>query len=305
MKQRIIRSLIVFAINLLSLFFLLLPWSIALALGACLGRSAFFLLKRERRKSESHFLIAFGNRYSPEERRRVLLKSFENLGRSVAEVLKFSQISAANIDRFVTFEGEERLKEAFSRKKGIIFVTAHFGNWEMMGIALAIKGYPTHVVAAPLYDSRLDHIMIRYRNLHGVETITRGSEGGGKRILSALKRNHILGLLIDQDIEADGVFVKFFDRMAYTPSGAASLALKSGAAVIFGFIVRESGNTHRVMIEGPVDLIRCGDRREEIRVNTALFTRAIEEQIRKMPDHWVWMHNRWQTREPAQPYESS
>jgi KDO2-lipid IV(A) lauroyltransferase len=305
MKQKVIRSIIVAALKIISVFFLLLPWKTALRGGAFLGRVGYRRLKREREKAERNFTLAFGNEYTARQKSEILRRSFENLGKSLIEVLKFRQISSSNIDQFVTLEGEENLKKAFSKQKGIVFVTAHFGNWELMGITLAIKGYRTHVIAAPLYDSRLDRIMNRFRLIHGVETITRGGEKGARKILSALKNNQILGLLIDQDIDAEGVFVDFFNRQAFTPSGAASLALKSGAAVILGFIHRELDNRHRIIFSGPVELIRRGELAQDIQDNTALFTKAIEENIRKHPDQWVWMHNRWQTRDPSAVYESS
>ncbi len=305
MKQKVIRSIIVAALKIISVFFLLLPWKTALRGGAFLGRVGYRRLKREREKAERNFTLAFGNEYTARQKSEILRRSFENLGKSLIEVLKFRQISSSNIDQFVTLEGEENLKKAFSKQKGIVFVTAHFGNWELMGITLAIKGYRTHVIAAPLYDSRLDRIMNRFRLIHGVETITRGGEKGARKILSALKNNQILGLLIDQDIDAEGVFVDFFNRQAFTPSGAATLALKSGAAVILGFIHRELDNRHRIIFSGPVELIRRGEWAQDIHDNTALFTKAIEENIRKHPDQWVWMHNRWQTRDPSAVYESS
>ncbi|MBI3594673.1 MAG: lysophospholipid acyltransferase family protein [Nitrospirae bacterium] len=300
-----IRSIIVVALRMTSVILLLLPWDWALAGGGYLGRAAFRYLKRERDKAERNFTLAFHDEFTALQKREILSKSFENLGKSLVEVLKFSQIHSGNIDRFVTLEGEENLKRAFSRKKGIVFVTAHFGNWELMGITLAIKGYPTQVIAAPLYDARLDRMMSRYRLLHGVQTITRGGERGPRRILSALKNNQILGLLIDQDIDAEGVFVEFFNRKAFTPSGAASLALKSGAAVILGFINRDEDNRHKVVLEGPLELVRSTDLKQDIYDNTALFTKAIEEKIRKHPDQWVWMHNRWQTSDPGSLHESS
>lgn len=305
MKQKVIRSIIVAGLKIISLLFLLLPWKTALWGGAFLGRIAYKSLKREREKAERNFTLAFGNEYTAWQKSEILSRSFENLGKSLVEVLKFKQIHSKNIDRFVTLEGEENLKKAFSKQKGIVFVTAHFGNWELMGITLAIKGYRTNVIAAPLYDSRLDRIMNRFRLIHGVETITRGGEKGARKILSALKKNQILGLLIDQDIDAEGVFVEFFNQKAFTPSGAASLALKSGAAVILGFIHREDDDRHRIIFNGPVELIRRGELAQDIHDNTALFTKAIEENIRKHPDQWVWMHNRWQTRDPSAAHEHS
>jgi KDO2-lipid IV(A) lauroyltransferase len=305
MKQKLVRWIIIIVLKANSFFFLLLPWKTALWGGAFLGGVAYQRLKREREKAGKNFTLAFGNLYTDQQKSEILQRSFENLGKSLIEVLKFRQINASNIDQFVTLEGEENLKKAFSKQKGIVFVTAHFGNWELMGITLSIKGYRTNVIAAPLYDSRLDRIMNQFRLIHGVETITRGGEKGARKILSALKKNQILGLLIDQDIDAEGVFVDFFNRKAFTPSGAASLALKSGAAVILGFIHREEDNRHRIIFKGPVELIRRGELAQDIHDNTALFTKAIEENIRKHPDQWVWMHNRWQTRDPSATHEHS
>jgi KDO2-lipid IV(A) lauroyltransferase len=305
MKQKAVRWIIVVSLKGLSFLFYLLPWKAALWGGGFLGRTAFRFLKRERSRALNNFTMAFGGRYNDLEKNKIVRRSFENLGKNLAEVFKFRQINKKNIDQKVTFKGEASLKQAFANGQGIVFVTAHFGNWELMGAALSIKGYPTNVIAAPLYDPRLDQIMNGYRMIHGVQTITRGEERSGRRILSSLKKNQILGLLIDQDIDADGVFVNFFNRKAYTPSGAASLALKSGASVIFGFIRREENDHHTITLEGPVPLIRNGSMEQNIHDNTAYFTKVIEENINRHPDQWVWMHNRWETEQPPQSHESS
>lgn len=273
----------------------LLPWKPARAIGGGLGGAAYSLLTREREKARKHFALAFGDGPGQEAPDAIIRRSFENLGKSLVEVLKLPQINSGNIDRFVRFEGEDNLKAAFEEKKGVVFVTAHFGNWEIMGAALSIKGYPVNVVAAPLYDPRLDEIMKEIRAKQGIQTITRGEDRGGRKILAALKNNQILGLLIDQDIDADGVFVDFFNRPAYTPSGAASLALKSGAAVVFGFVERDEKDFHTVRFEGPVPLTRTGDFKKDVYDNTAWFTKVIEKNVRRRPDQWVWMHNRWKT----------
>ncbi|MHB8483310.1 MAG: lysophospholipid acyltransferase family protein [Nitrospiria bacterium] len=303
MKQKVVRWLIVTCLKTISLLMLLLPWKMALPAGGFLGGLAYKGLKRERNRAWNNFNLAFGDRYDDRQKDEILRKSFQNLGKSLIEVLKFRQIHSRNIDQKVTFEGESCLKEAFAKGKGIVFVTGHIGNWELMGIALSIKGYPTNVIAAPLYDSRLDLMMNQFRLLHGVQTITRGGERGARKILSALKNNQILGLLIDQDIDAEGVFVDFFSRKTFTPSGAASLALKSGASVILGFIHRGEDNHHVVSLKGPVPLVQQGTLEANIYANTAYFTKTIEENISRYPDEWVWMHNRWQTRPGSADHE--
>jgi hypothetical protein len=178
-----------------------------------------------------------------------------NLGRSAFEVLMLSRRSHPPIERLCAVEGEERLKAALAAGRGVIFLTGHFGNWELMAALVTRRGYPSSVVATPVYDQRLDRLLVDARARHGVHTISRGSPSAARHLLSGLRRNAILGMLIDQDTDVDGVFVPFFGRPAYTPSGPAALALKTGAAVIFGFILREGALRHRLILQGPIELI--------------------------------------------------
>jgi Kdo2-lipid IVA lauroyltransferase/acyltransferase len=207
-------------------------------------------------------------------------------------------LNRGDLDRLVRFEGEEPLKTAASLGRGVVFVTAHIGNWELMGLAVASR-YPLAVVAAPIYDPRVEEIMIRLRSSHGIETLVRESPGYLKRLIGMLRRGGVVGLLIDQDTKTEGVFVPFFHRPAYTPAGAASLAYRTGAAVVVGFIVREGRDRHRVIIQGPLTLARSRDNDHDVRVETARFTKMIEDQIRRTPDQWIWMHRRWKTSPPS------
>jgi KDO2-lipid IV(A) lauroyltransferase len=135
--------------------------------------------------------------------------------------------------------------------------------------------------------------MIRLRAAHGIETLVRNRPGYLKRLIVMLRRGGVVGLLIDQDTKTDGVFVPFFHREAYTPTGAASLALRTGASVVVGFIVREGRDRHRIVIQGPLTLPRSGDADRDVRDQTARFTKMIEDQVRRTPEQWIWMHRRW------------
>ncbi len=219
-----------------------------------------------------------------------------NLGRSGLEMLMLSRRRGTRIERWCTIDDEARLREALSGGRGVVFVTAHTGNWEMLAALVARRGYPATVVATPVYDRRLDDLLIAARAAQGVETISRGSASAARQLLSALRRNAFLGMLIDQDTDVDGVFVPFFGRAAYTPTGAAALALRTGAAVVCGFLVREGSIRHRMVVQGPITLIRTGDHERDITENTALFTGLIERHIRTFPDQWVWFHRRWKRR---------
>jgi KDO2-lipid IV(A) lauroyltransferase len=127
----------------------------------------------------------------------------------------------------------------------------------------------------------------------GVRTILRGKPGASRELIRIFKENRILGILIDQDTDVESTFVKFMGRPAWTPTAAASMAIKFGAPVIFGYIQRGSDNRHTVTIEGPLDLIRTGDEEKDVVANTAMLTNKIEDCIMRNPEQWVWMHRRW------------
>jgi len=274
-----------------------IPWNWGLWLGAGLGSAAYVVLYKERRKTLDHLQQALGGERSPDECRRIARDSFQNLGRTFFEVLNLDRLTRRDLDRLVRFEGEESLKEAASHGRGVIYVTAHIGNWELMGLAVAMR-YPLAVVAAPIYDPRVEEVMVRLRAAHGIETLVRNSPGYLKRLIAMLRRGGVVGLLIDQDTKTDGVFVPFFHREAYTPSGAAGLAFRTGASVVVGFIVREGHGRHRILIQGPLTLPRTGESDRDSRDQTARFTKMIEDQIRKTPEQWIWMHRRWRKAAP-------
>jgi len=269
-----------------------MPWNVGLSLAGGLGAAAYFLLVKERRKALLHLQLALGGERSSEDRRRIALESFRNLGRTLFEVLNLNRLTRDKIDRLVRFEGERALKAAAAGGRGVLFVTAHIGNWELMGRVVAMH-YPLAVVAAPIYDRRVEKIMIGLRAAQGIETLVRDSPGSLKRLIAMLRRGGVVGLLIDQDTKTDGVFVPFFHQEAFTPTGPASLAFRTGASVVVGFIIREGRNRHRIIVHGPLDISSTGQIERDVRDQTARFTKMIEEQVRKTPEQWIWMHRRW------------
>jgi len=296
--QRILRFVLRVLLAILRLPLRALPWTIGLRVGAGLGAAAYVILGKERRRAIDQLRLALGGERSVRECRQIAFRSFCNLGRTFYEVLNLDRIDRRELDRRVRFEGEEALKAAVSPGRGVLFVTGHVGNWEWMGAAVAMR-YPLAVVAAPIYDPLVEDVMIRLRAAHGIETLVRDSPGSVKRLIRMLRAGGVVGLLIDQDTKADGVFVPFFHREAYTPAGAARLAFRAGASVVVGFILREGRDRHRVVIQGPLDLRETGDADRDIREATARFTKLIEDQIRETPDQWIWMHRRWKRQPPA------
>jgi len=276
----------------------LLPWRVSVVLGGQLGRFLYHILRKTRAVSFDNLKIAFGAEKDPVESAQIIKKSFIHLGKALIEVLAIPKLKPHEIDSLVSWDGEEYLKN--TNGKGIILIAGHIGNWELMGAALAHRGYAIHAIAAPLYNPRIDELLIGLRTLFGVKTISRGSPSSSRKILEVLRKKEMLALLIDQDTRVDGVFVPFFNKKAYTPAGAAQLALRANAVTVMAFITRLPNNHHRLTIEKPLALFQTGDKKDDIKNNTALFTSQIERQIRVNPDQWVWMHQRWKTQDETE-----
>ncbi len=294
--KKFIRSSIFALLNLVAFFSRSLSWRWGVRLGGLIGAVLYYLLRRERAKSLESLRIAFGAERSDRELYSILKKSFQNLGKGLIEILNLENLRPSEIESLVSIEGEEYLQQAEKEGNGSILITGHIGNWELMAAVLTLRGYPIHVIAAPLYDPRIDEWIVRLRSRFRVETISRGSPSSSKKILGVLRKKEILGLLIDQDTKVNGVFIDFFNKKAYTPTGAAEIALRSEATTMMCFIVRLPNDRHRITIEKPMALIRTGDKAEDVKMNTACFTARIEEHIKQYPDQWVWMHRRWKTR---------
>jgi KDO2-lipid IV(A) lauroyltransferase len=262
----------------------------------------FWLPSSDKNRAIENLNIAFGDEKSPEEILNICRRCFENLGKGLMEVIQFPMLNSGNLGGLVTFEGRQNLDEALKRGRGVIILTAHFGNWELLGASLALSGYSTSFIVRPVRDPRLEEMVTRSRESMGIKCIPRGASI--KNALKCLKNNELLGILSDIDTKVDGVFVDFFGRQAYTPRGPVSIALRTGAAVVPAFIVRQKDNTHRIFVEKEIELKITGHQEEDIKTNTAEFTRIIESYIQQYPEQWIWIHDRWKTR-PVMPDSST
>lgn len=298
-SQRIRRWFVFQTVRLAIVIAKTVPLQMGVWFGSILGKLAFRCLRKEREKTLKHLRQSFGEEKSEEEILTIASSSFQNLGKSFFELLNLKKIKRKGIDKLVTAEGIENLEAGLDNGKGVIWLTGHIGNWELMAAYVSAKGYPLSVIASSVYDHRLNHLLLKFRSDHHTKTILRGDRSAGKQILRCLRNNEVLGILIDQDIDADGVFVDFFGRLAYTPKGAASLALRMGAVVVPGFIIRQENGKHRITILKPVELSVTGDNEKDVFQNTCKFTKIIEDYVRKYPDQWVWMHRRWKRQPPV------
>ncbi|MCX5677906.1 MAG: lysophospholipid acyltransferase family protein [Candidatus Omnitrophica bacterium] len=274
--------------------FYLMPIRAAAAIAAWLGRIGFALAGKYRNLTIANLRFAFPEK-DEAEIKRLAIKVFENLGKTGAELVNFPKINKSNIDNLVHIENIGILEDELKRGKGVIMLTAHFGNWELLAATMKVKEYPGSVVGRRLYFHKYDRYLNYLRKLTDVNVIYRDQSPRG--ILKILKAGGIIGMLADQDVDSvEGVFVDFFGKPAYTPVGPAALAMASGAAIVPAFIIRREDGNHTLMIDKPIEITDTGDKEADILTNTRRWSDVVESYIRKYPDQWVWMHRRWKTR---------
>jgi len=269
-----------------------LEWEDAQAAGRAIGRLGWAAARRDRRRTLDHLAIAFPDA-APEARRRLARASFLHFGCMLAEALWIASRGAEEVLRRVRFEGWNEIERARATSRPMLVVTGHCGNWELLAAALNARGLGMAVVARELDDPGLNTRLLALRERFGTRTILRGTPGAARQLLKTLRAGGALGMLIDQDTKVEGVWVDFFGRPAYTPVGAADMALRLGATVLPTFIQRLADGSHLAHVEPPLALP------SDPTAATAAMTAAIEAQIRRVPEQWVWLHRRWRRQPPA------
>jgi KDO2-lipid IV(A) lauroyltransferase len=227
--------------------------------------------------------------------------SFRHLATSACELLHMRMRSPAAASTHVRVEGFEEIERIRALGKPIIILTGHCGNWELISTANHSHGLGVVAMTRELESSAMQELAVGLRAHLGSETIARGSRSSSRQLLRTLRSGGTLVFLIDQDLDTEGVFVPFFGRLAYTPVAVSNLAQRLKAEVVPTFSERCQDGSHLVRFHPAVDL--PGD----VVAATALLTTRIEEQIRRRPEQWVWIHRRWRRRPPEEtgsPWES-
>lgn len=294
-KNRPRRVVIFLVFRLISFIILALPAKIGLALGHAIGSLSFYILKKEREKALLNLDIAFMDSKSAIEKRNIAKKVFENLGKNFIEVVSIPKLDKGNINKYVHCGNIGILKRFLDENKGAIILSAHFGNWELLAHYIALQGLPITVIARRVRMDGLEAFLRGIRKKNNVNVIYR--DASAKEIIDLLRKKKFVGIMPDQDMDSvSGVFVDFFGKSAWTPSGAAVLSLLTGTSVVPCFIARKAYG-HEFLIGEPIEPVRTGDRKKDIVENTQRYTKVIEDYIRKFPEQWVWFHDRWKTKE--------
>ncbi|MGH7906389.1 MAG: lysophospholipid acyltransferase family protein [Candidatus Binataceae bacterium] len=277
-----------------------LPYERAIRAGAWLGSRAMTLDRGNRPIAMRNLEVAFPA-LEPQARLEILRNSYRNWGRMLAEWVHSDRLNRENIERYVTYENRDYREQAaaLARGRGILLLTAHFGNFELLALAHSIYGNRIAFVHRPMRNPLVDSAMMRVRNRAGNHGIER--RGAGRAIVNLLRQNWLVGVLLDLDVRR-GVFVDFFSLAASTSGGLARMSMLTGAPVVPVFIVREGDSSrHRIIHLDPIEACGKTDHGDAIRENTQRYTAAIEFMIRRYPDHWNWIHRRWKTRPPGEP----
>jgi len=221
--------------------------------------------------------------------------AYRTLGIVIADFFDIPSLTKENIGDLVEVEGLENLKKALEKNRGVLTFGAHFGNWELSVIAISLLLRPVVIIYRPLDSPILDNLVLWVRSCTGNVLIDK--ERAMRKMLRSLGKNEIVGVMMDQNMAwQEGVFVDFFGRPACTTTGLALLALHTDAPVVPGYIRRLENGKYRMVIKEEMAVIRTGDEKADILINTQNFTRFIEDAVRKYPDQWFWMHQRWKTK---------
>jgi KDO2-lipid IV(A) lauroyltransferase len=280
------------------IFLNILPKGLSLKIGRFLGIIFYKADKKHRRHTFNNLKIAFPDK-TEKELNDISIKFYKNIGMVFVEIFRLNKYNSDNIDDFVESDFSS-LKEIYG-KQGVLLLTAHFGNWELLAKTFSLKGYLGNVLARPLDNPYIEKILYGLRTDSGNKVIY-NRENAVKSIISALNDNEIVGFLPDENASKRiGVFVDFFGIKACTMPGMANIAAKTRLPVIPAFIARardKHGNytKHRLIIEPPLDIKYTGNRKTDTINILKIFNEKIEEIIKLYPEQWFWIHNRWKTR---------
>jgi KDO2-lipid IV(A) lauroyltransferase len=259
--------------------------------GAGLGSFIHALWKSRRRIAHDNLKQAFGDFYSEKEIDVIVKNVFRNIGRTLVEFARFKSIGREGVRKIVAADCQPLLQRILDEGKGGVFLTAHFGNWELLGSWAAAVGFPVDFLTGEQHNLLVDNLLNGFRKEMGVGMIPLRTSIRG--IFKSLKDNHFTGMVADQHAGGGYVEIDFFGRKAAAPKGPAAFAIKSGAPLIPVLMRRERYDRHVIMMGTPIYPSPNENEEEEIRSMTILYTRFFEESIRAYPDQWMWTHRRW------------
>lgn len=247
------------------------------------------LTPRRQRMADANIAVAFPE-LSPRERRGIARRSVYGISRTMMELLALPRISKADLERLIETPDLSPVRQAAQSGSGVLFLTAHFGNWEWLGAHLEHQVAPLAVVALDHRHGGVADIINAARASHGVRMLGRDDT---REMLRILGSGGMLGMLPDQHSPSGGIRMDFLGQPAWTHTGPAVLAARTGARVFMVLCLRERSGALRMELLPELRFMDTGERKEDVAANTRLINDALEQAIREHPDNWLWLHDRW------------
>ena len=270
------------------------PRPLKLFFAFCVARAGYYLM-------HTHKIIALHNltRAFPDKPTGELLKiikeTYLSFTLTFVEFPSITRFNKNNLHRHVRVKGLEHYEKALREGQGILLFTAHYGNWEFGNAALAVLSRPPHFMARRLDSAFLEHFSTSLRSPLGIGNLHKAN--AMRMVLPLLRKGEAVILLIDQNVAArEGVFIDFFGRPACATTGVALMAMHTGATVLPIFTTRTENGTYLTEIGPALPTVKTGNRDEDLLTNTQNYNKIIEDQVRKYPGQWLWLHRRWKTR---------
>lgn len=257
-----------------------------------MGRLAFMFARHERKNAIKHLTMAFGTEKTPQEIHDLAKRVFLNLSACAADAIRLPLlVKDGTIDKLITVENYHYFTDEVKKGKGVIIMTGHYGNWELLGTWVVRSGYPIKVVAKKSYDPRLDKLIVDYRNEAGYANTARGK--ATRSVVEGLMSGESFGLLFDLDTKVKGVFVDFFGKLAHTATIPVILSTKLQVPIVPFFVRMTKDYNYVATCLKPLNLVNTGDEEKDIVTNTQICSNVYEKMIRAHPEQWIWMHKRW------------
>ncbi len=275
--------------KILSWLICMLPLSIRRALGNMLGRLMWLVVPGWRKQMAVDNIIACLGE-SVERAEQIAKHSVCRFGHMLVEELYFPNINKHNIGKLIKFKGEEYLREAHQLGRGVVFATAHYGNWELTATAVVLSGYPEVSVGKRQTNKGVDRFIHEYREMHGAKMLYKTNVREMARLLGA---GHCIGLLMDQDAGPGGLPVNFLGKPSFAPAGPAALARMSDAPIVPIISYALEDGTYIQEFFPAVYVEKTLERDKDILNTTKQLMAFIEREIRLRPHEWFWIHNRW------------
>jgi KDO2-lipid IV(A) lauroyltransferase len=276
-----------------------MPRRTALRVGAALGDFVYHAVRIRRRVVEQNLAATLGQTTEPRELRRIARDVYRQLGRTLIEWARNDRLTAGEMAELVTFYDVEHAEQALALGRGALLVTAHFGNWELMGAAWCARGHTLSFVAKPQRNPLVDRYLNRSRQRVAAGLVLTGGLGL-REILRRLRQGESIGILSDQDAGPSGVFLDFLGRTASVQPGAALFAIRTGAPIVQAYDVRDEHGRHHVHFQPPLFPDTQAEESQEIERLLREVVSGLERMVRRHPDHWYWVHRRWKTRPPSE-----